>query len=114
MVREYPELAATRERGRSPGRLAMISYRTWVEESFQLIREQVESLGLPGEPAGGYVLTGGVMSTPHILGVARSQLGHAVRMIFPEGYRGGDPLLHRRGGNSSLHPATLAAPAPGI
>ncbi|OYD06626.1 cell division protein FtsA [Paludifilum halophilum] len=55
-----------------------------VEETFELIREQVESLGFSGEPAGGYVLTGGVMSTPHILGVARSQLGQAARIVSPE------------------------------
>ncbi len=76
-----------------------------VEEIFQLIREQVESLGFPGEPAGGYVLTGGVMSTPHILEVARAQLGHAVRIVSPTACGCGGSFLYRRGGDGSLYPA---------
>src|SRR5690606_35433229 len=49
-----------------------------VEEIFYLIRQQVESLGFSGEPAAGYVLTGGTVSIPHTLAVAQQSLGPAV------------------------------------
>ena len=54
-----------------------------VEEIFHLIRQQVESLGFSGEPAGGYVLTGGTVSIPHMLTVAHQSLGPAVRIAAP-------------------------------
>lgn len=55
-----------------------------VEELFHLIQQQVEGLGFSKEPVGGYVLTGGVMSLPHILTVAQDQLGQAVRVAVPD------------------------------
>ena len=54
-----------------------------VEEIFHLIRQRVESLGFSGEPAGGYVLTGGTVSIPHMLAVAHQSLGPAVRIATP-------------------------------
>ncbi|MBO2532128.1 cell division protein FtsA [Planifilum fulgidum] len=54
-----------------------------VEEIFYLIRQQVESLGFSGEPAAGYVLTGGTVSIPHTLAVAQQSLGPAVRIATP-------------------------------
>ncbi|MFD1426706.1 cell division protein FtsA [Kroppenstedtia sanguinis] len=95
-----PTIGSNRERTISQEELAMI-IEPRVEEIFQLIREQVESLGFPGEPAGGYVLTGGVMSTPHILGVARAQLGHAVRIISPQHIGAEDPSF--TGGVGMVH-----------
>lgn len=54
-----------------------------VEEIFHLIRQKVESLGFSGEPAGGYVLSGGTVSIPHLLTVAHQSLGPAVRIAAP-------------------------------
>ncbi|MGA8943190.1 MAG: cell division protein FtsA [Thermoactinomyces sp.] len=78
-----------------------------LEEMFQLVRQQVKAMGFSDEPAGGYVLTGGVMATRHILDVAQSQLGAAVRIATPQNigvkepsYTGGVGMiyyLHQRG-----------------
>lgn len=54
-----------------------------VDEIFHLIRQKVESLGFSGEPAGGYVLSGGTVSIPHMLTVAHQSLGPAVRIAAP-------------------------------
>ncbi|MFC4076526.1 cell division protein FtsA [Salinithrix halophila] len=76
-------IGSNRENTVDQEELAMI-IEPRVEEIFQLIRSQVEAMGYSTEPAGGYVLTGGVMSIPHILGVAQSQLGQAVRIVSPD------------------------------
>lgn len=55
-----------------------------IEEMFHFIRHYVKGMGLSGEPAGGYVLTGGVMSTPQILHIAQKQLGAATRIATPK------------------------------
>jgi cell division protein FtsA len=72
-----------------------------LEEMFHLIRQQVKSMGFPDDPAGGYVLTGGVMATRHILHVAQKQLGSAVRIATPKNigvkepsYTGGVGMVH--------------------
>ncbi|KFZ40642.1 MULTISPECIES: cell division protein FtsA [Thermoactinomyces] len=72
-----------------------------LEEMFQLIRQQVKAMGFSEEPAGGYVLTGGVMATQHILHVAQNQLGGAVRIATPQNigvkepsYTGGVGMIH--------------------
>lgn len=72
-----------------------------LEEMFQLIRQQVKAMGFSDEPAGGYVLTGGVMATRNILDVAQSQLGAAVRIATPQNigvkdpsYTGGVGMIH--------------------
>ncbi|PTX51956.1 cell division protein FtsA [Melghirimyces profundicolus] len=79
---QVPTIGSNKEKTVSQEELAMI-IEPRVEEIFQLIRDEVESLGFSREPAGGYVLTGGVMSIPHILGVAQAQLGQAVRLVSP-------------------------------
>jgi cell division protein FtsA len=72
-----------------------------ISEMFQLIKQQVKTMGFLEEPAGGYVLTGGVMSTSHILHVAQKQLGSAVRIATPENIGIQDPSY--TGGISMLH-----------
>lgn len=62
-----------------------------LEEMFYLARQQVKSLGFSDQPPGGYVLTGGVMSIPHILDVAQKQLGAAVRIALPRNVAVKDP-----------------------
>ncbi|MDA8354422.1 MAG: cell division protein FtsA [Firmicutes bacterium] len=79
---EVQTIGSHREKTVSQKELGMI-IEPRVEEIFQLIRDEVESMGYVDEPAGGYVLTGGVMSIPHALGAARNQLGQAVRMVSP-------------------------------
>lgn len=54
-----------------------------IEEMFYLIRQQVQEMGFSDDPAGGYVLTGGVMGTEDILPVAQKQLCTAVRIATP-------------------------------
>jgi cell division protein FtsA len=49
-------------------------------EMFQLIRQQVKAMGFTEEPAGGYVLVGGVTETPALLEAAKTQLGPGVRI----------------------------------
>jgi cell division protein FtsA len=72
-----------------------------IAEMFYLIRQQVKALGFPDEPAGGYVLTGGVMETAQIAHVAHKYLGQAVRIASPEkigvigsSYLGGVSIIH--------------------
>ncbi|SFJ04442.1 cell division protein FtsA [Thermoflavimicrobium dichotomicum] len=72
-----------------------------VTEMFQLIKEQVKTMGFLEEPPGGYVLTGGVMSTSHIIQVAQKQLGSAVRIATPENIGIKDPAY--MGGISMIH-----------
>lgn len=79
---QVPTIGSNREKTVSQEELAGI-IEPRVAEIFQLIRDEVKEAGLSDEPAGGYVLTGGVMSLPHILEVAQSQLGPAVRMVSP-------------------------------
>lgn len=54
-----------------------------VEEIFQLIGQEVADMGHAEVPAGGYVLTGGVMSLPGTLLIARRTLGTSVRIAEP-------------------------------
>lgn len=78
-----PAIGSNRENMVTQQELALI-IEPRIAEIFQLIREQVETMGYDGDPAGGYVLTGGVLSTPHILRVAQHELGQAVRVVSPE------------------------------
>jgi cell division protein FtsA len=78
-----PTIGSNRENMVSQEELAHI-IEPRIEEIFHLIRKQVEAMGFDSEPAGGFVLTGGVLSTPHILRVAQAQLGPAVRVVSPE------------------------------
>lgn len=54
-----------------------------VVEIFHLIRAEVERLGFT-DLAGGYVLTGGVVSLPGILAVAQDELATSVRTAVPD------------------------------
>lgn len=54
-----------------------------VREIFQLIGEEAARLGMV-EPAGGYVLSGGPVSMPGMLQIAREELGTAVRITIPD------------------------------
>lgn len=72
-----------------------------IEEMFYLIRQQVQEMGFSDEPAGGYVLTGGVMGIQDILKVAQKQLSTAVRIATPKNigvkepsYTGGVGMIH--------------------
>jgi cell division protein FtsA len=72
-----------------------------LEEMFHLVRQQVKAMGFSDEPAGGYVLTGGVMAMTHILHVAQKQLGAAIRIAVPKNigvkepsYTGGVGMVH--------------------
>nr|WP_231633153.1 cell division protein FtsA [Numidum massiliense] len=62
-----------------------------VEEIFHLIALEVEQMGYSETFAGGYVLTGGVMSLPGALTVARSVLGSSVRRAEPDDVGVKDP-----------------------
>lgn len=56
-----------------------------VEEIFQLIADEVEQMGYTEPLAGGYVLTGGVMSMPGAVKNARNTLGtSSVRIAEPD------------------------------
>lgn len=91
-----------------------------VEEMFHLIQQQVKAMGFPDEPAGGYVLTGGVMATSHILEAAQKQLGTAVRIATPKNigmkepsYTGGVGMIHylqKRGIPQVTEPRTAHPP----
>lgn len=76
-------IGSSRERTVSQFELAQI-IEPRVEEMFHLIRQHVKAMGFSDEPAGGYVLTGGVMATSHIIHVAQKQLGTAVRIATPK------------------------------
>ncbi|SFS50112.1 cell division protein FtsA [Marininema halotolerans] len=86
VVFSVPAIGSNQESSVNQEEMAMI-IEPRVEEIFQLIRAEVESMGYETGLPGGYVLTGGVMSIPHILGAAQSQLGEAVRIVSP-GYIG--------------------------
>jgi cell division protein FtsA len=73
------QMMAGKERYSSQLELAQIM-EPRIMEIFQLIEQQVRAMGFSSEPAGGYVLVGGVTETPYLLEAARSQLGHAVRI----------------------------------
>ncbi len=100
-----PTIGTRRERMVSQLELAHI-IEPRVAEIFQLMRKQVVKLGYSPEPAGGFVLTGGVLSIPHISRVAMNELGQAVRVAIPEANGVQDPsytgsvgmiyYLHRR------------------
>ncbi|MEX2104372.1 MAG: cell division protein FtsA [Bacilli bacterium] len=55
-----------------------------VQEMIHLIQQEVLRLGYGPEIAGGYVLSGGVVSMPGVLQVAQVQLDSAVRIATPE------------------------------
>jgi cell division protein FtsA len=77
-----PVIGADKELLVTPQELAMI-IGPRIEEMFYLIRQQVREMGFTDEPAGGYVLTGGVMGTADIINVAQKQLSNAVRIATP-------------------------------
>ena len=54
-----------------------------VQEIFQLIRSEVYHMGY-GNAQGGYVLTGGTVAMPGLLGVAQKELATSVRVATPE------------------------------
>lgn len=54
-----------------------------MQEIFELIKNEVKRMK-PGEPAGGYVLTGGAVSMPAVLSVAQSVLDTSVRVASPD------------------------------
>jgi cell division protein FtsA len=73
------QMMAGKERYSSQLELAQIM-EPRIMEIFQLIHQQVKAMGFASEPAGGYVLVGGVTETPYLLEAAKSQLGQAVRI----------------------------------
>ncbi|WP_068774433.1 cell division protein FtsA [Paenibacillus sp. FJAT-26967] len=54
-----------------------------VQEIFHLIRTETHRLGY-GDPAGGYVLTGGTVSLPGTLIIAQEELAATVRIAVPD------------------------------
>lgn len=62
-----------------------------VEEMFVLIRQELEQMGYREPPAGGYVLTGGVMSLAGTIKVARNTLANSVRVAEPDDVGVRDP-----------------------
>lgn len=93
-------IGANEEKKIYKAELAMI-IEPRVTEMFQLIRQQVQEMGFSVEPAGGYVLTGGVMATQGIIHVAKKQLGNVVRIASPNNigvkepsYAGGVGIIH--------------------
>lgn len=95
-----PVIGSAQERIVTQKELALI-IGPRIEEMFSLIRQQVQEMGFSNEPAGGYVLTGGVMGTADILKVAERQLGTAVRIATPTNigvnepaYTGGVGMIH--------------------
>jgi len=54
-----------------------------MQEIFQMVRQEVEKMGYK-ELAGGYVLTGGVVSMPGVDKLAEYELSSAVRIAIPE------------------------------
>jgi cell division protein FtsA len=93
-------IGTTRERTVTQLELSQI-IEPRLEEMFHLIKQQVKAMGFSDEPAGGYVLTGGVMATKQIIHVAQSQLGAAVRIAVPKNigvkepaYTGGVGMIH--------------------
>jgi cell division protein FtsA len=93
-------IGAQEEKQVSQAELAMI-IEPRVAEMLQLVRQQVQEMGFSDEPAGGYVLTGGVMGLQHIEEAAKSQLGNVVRITAPEdigvkepSYAGGIGMIH--------------------
>jgi cell division protein FtsA len=75
-------IGSSRERAVTQLELAQI-IEPRIEEIFHLIRQQVRVMGFSDEPAGGYVVTGGVMATAHITHVAQKHLGTAIRIAIP-------------------------------
>jgi cell division protein FtsA len=73
------QMMAGKERYSSQLELAQIM-EPRIMEIFQLINQQVKAMGFSHEPAGGYVLVGGVTETPYLLDAAKSQLGQGVRI----------------------------------
>jgi cell division protein FtsA len=73
------QMMAGKERYSSQLELAQIM-EPRIMEIFQLINQQVKAMGFTNEPAGGYVLVGGVTETPYLLEAAKSQLGQGVRI----------------------------------
>ncbi|MBA4494242.1 cell division protein FtsA [Paenactinomyces guangxiensis] len=112
-------IGTSRERTVSQLELAQI-IEPRVEEMFHLIRQQVKAMGFSDEPAGGYVLTGGVMATSKIIDVAQKQLGTAVRIATPKNigmkepsYTGGVGMiqyLQKRGIPQIAEPRSAHAP----
>lgn len=97
---QVKQIGSSKERTVAQIELAQI-IEPRVEEMFHLIREHVKAMGFSNEPAGGYVLTGGVMATSQILHMAQKQLGTAVRIATPKNigvkepsYTGGVGMIH--------------------
>ncbi|TCP70423.1 cell division protein FtsA [Baia soyae] len=72
-----------------------------LSEMFYLVRQQLQYMGVSDRPSGGFVLTGGVMSTRNILATAQKYLGQPVRVAQPENigvnepsYMGGVSMVH--------------------
>lgn len=70
-------------------------------EMFYLVRKQLEYLNVTDHPAGGFVLTGGVMAMKNVLPVAKQYLGQPVRIAVPENISGNEPSY--MGGISMIH-----------
>ncbi len=92
-----------------------------VQEIFELIRQEVVRLGYHELP-GGYILTGGTVSMPGVLEIAREELAASVRVAVPDyigvrdpAYTSGVGILYNvirniRGGGSTAG-ASKKAPA---
>lgn len=72
-----------------------------LSEMFYLVRKQLQYMGVSDRPSGGFVLTGGMMSTRNILAAAQKYLGQPVRVALPENigvnepsYMGGVSMVH--------------------
>jgi cell division protein FtsA len=79
---KVPKIGSNVEKDFSQVELANI-IEPRVEEVFDLILEEVRRLGYSDTP-GGFVLTGGVVSMPGVLEVARLNLQNSVRIAIPD------------------------------
>lgn len=91
VVFEVPRIGSDEEKQFTQVDLAEI-IEPRVEEMFQLIAQELEQMGYKEPPAGGYVLTGGVMSLPGTVELARHTWGtSSVRVAQPEDVGVRDP-----------------------
>jgi cell division protein FtsA len=79
---KVPKIGSNVEKDFSQVELANI-IEPRVEEVFDLILEEVRRLGYSDTP-GGFVLTGGVVSMPGVLEIARLNLQNSVRIAIPD------------------------------
>jgi cell division protein FtsA len=79
---KVPKIGSNTEREVNQVELAHI-IEPRVAEMFELIERQIQKMGYHDIP-GGYVLTGGVMSMPGTLEVARYLLNNSVRIAIPD------------------------------